>query len=537
MAFKALLRVRLRELLYSLTQGSRGKKNRNRASVLLLAALLVYSFGFFGYSFWQMFHAIVPGLRQLNMGWLLFALAGLMSFGLMLVGSVFTAKAQLYEARDNELLLSMPIRPRAILASRLLLLLIINLALGLLPGVPAIAAWTAETGFEARTTAAYVLVFLVLLPTAALTVSALFGWLLHLATRRMRNKSLATVLLSVALLALYFYSMSGLGVWQQRAMMDPAGTLGGLGRFRVLAWIGHAVADADGLLLLGMSFAVAGAASAVCLLLGASFLRLATDQRGAAKRKYVEKREAGHSVSAALLLREFRRLGASPAYLLNGTIGLLMTGILFVMFLVKKGELTELLGPLLAELPVQLNDIGALIGAMVLCMMSSTVILTAPSISLEGKRLWIGQTLPVAPQALLRAKLRLHLLIALPVFELCALALGLLFQPAPLCFALLLLLPAAFTVFMALFGLMENLRHPNFDWINEAQPIKRGLSATVTMFVGFALVIAPCAALGFFWEHLTPKGVALGYLGLLAAADLLLYRWLMTRGARRYRAM
>lgn len=537
MALKALIRVRLRELLYSLTQGSRGKKSRNRASVLLLAALLVYTFGFFGYSFWKMFHAMAPTLRAIGMGWLLFALAGLMSFGLMFVGSVFTAKSQLYEARDNELLLSMPIRPRAILASRLLMLLILNLVSGLLPGVPAIAAWIAETGFEARTTAAYVLVFHALLPVAALTASALFGWLLHLATRRMRNKSLATVLLSVVLLALYFYSISGLGAWQQRAMMDPAGTLGGLGRFRVLSWIGHAVADADGLLLLGMSLAVAAAAGAACLLLAASFLRLATDRRGAAKRKYVEKREAGHSAGTALLLREFRRLGASPAYLLNGTMGLLMTAILFVMFLVKKGELTELLGPALANAPVELNEIGALIGAMVLCMMSSTVILTAPSISLEGKCLWIGQTLPVTPQALLCAKLRLHLLIALPVFELCALVLGLLFRPAPLYFALLLLLPAAFTAFMALFGLMENLRHPNFDWINEAQPIKRGLSATITMLVGFALVILPCALLGFFWEHLTPLGVALGYLAVLTAADLLLWRWLMTRGARRYEAL
>ena len=37
-------------------------------------------------------------------------------------------------------------------------------------------------------------------------------------------------------------------------------------------------------------------------------------------------------------------------------------------------------------------------------------IVTAPSVSLEGRSLWIVQSLPVEPWQVLRAKLRLHLL-------------------------------------------------------------------------------------------------------------------------------
>lgn len=75
-----------------------------------------------------------------------FFLYGLMDLTLMVIGSVFMAKSQLYEAKDNDLLLSMPIRPRAILASRMLTLGIVNFVYGLIVAAPAIIAWVIYSG-------------------------------------------------------------------------------------------------------------------------------------------------------------------------------------------------------------------------------------------------------------------------------------------------------------------------------------------------------------------------------------------------------
>ena len=55
------------------------------------------------------------------MGWLYFALMGLLAVFLGAFGSVFNTYASLYLAKDNDLLLSMPIPVRTmLLASRLL---------------------------------------------------------------------------------------------------------------------------------------------------------------------------------------------------------------------------------------------------------------------------------------------------------------------------------------------------------------------------------------------------------------------------------
>ena len=64
-----------------------------------------------------------------------------MAFALMFIGSVFTAKSQLFEAKDNELLLSMPVPPGMILLSRMAALLAMNFVLELVVALPVFAAW------------------------------------------------------------------------------------------------------------------------------------------------------------------------------------------------------------------------------------------------------------------------------------------------------------------------------------------------------------------------------------------------------------
>ncbi len=51
----------------------------------------------------------------LGYGWLYYALMGLLALAFGVFGSVFSTYAGLYQAKDNELLLSMPIPPRRIL--------------------------------------------------------------------------------------------------------------------------------------------------------------------------------------------------------------------------------------------------------------------------------------------------------------------------------------------------------------------------------------------------------------------------------------
>ena len=90
---------------------------------------------------------------------------------------------------------------------------------------------------------------------------------------------------------------------------------------------------------------------------------------------------------------------------------------------------------------------------------------------------------------------------------------------------------------MALLGLAENLRHPNFDWINETQAVKSGASIMLTMFIGWGVMAVPVLGAVFLTSFVSMETIGLVFAALLALVCLLLYRWLLSGGVRRFETL
>ena len=204
---KALLRVRFRALFHSmLRQGRRGK----RAGMTVLFILLFAYVGVvFCGMFALMFSQLAPAYHTAGLDWLYFATAGLMALGLSVFGSVFATQSQIYDAKDNWLLLSMPIPPKTILLSRVLPLLALNGVFSLVVLGPAGVIYGTMVGFTPLGVAAFVLCCLGLILLSQ-SLCCLLGWLLHLLLGRI-NKSLASAIYMVLFLGLYFYLYSQAG--------------------------------------------------------------------------------------------------------------------------------------------------------------------------------------------------------------------------------------------------------------------------------------------------------------------------------------
>ena len=528
---KALFRVRLAALKSWFTGSSRSKKAQSKGKMIGFAFLMLYAFFALGLVFWNTFDTLALPFHMAGLDWLYFTMAALIGFALMFVGSVFTAKAQLYEAKDNDLLLSMPIKPGYILLSRMFMLWIITLAFELMAAIPALLAWHGEVGFAGGGLAIYLLIFVLLLPLFALAISALFGWLLHLVTARVRNKSLVTVLLSLLFLGVYFVFIFRMQSLIEELAMNADSLAGSLGAVAPLYWIGAAVAAGDLAALLRVTLLLLAVFALTCVLLGKTFLHTATSNHGTAKKKYVERTEEVLSPRRALLRREWKRFLASPAYILNCGLGAMMAIVGAVVLIIKRQALLDVMA---------YGDFSELLAmglVLSLCFMAGTILITAPSVSLEGKTLWISQSIPVETAELLRAKLRVHLLFGVPPVFLASVAAAAVLKPDALTLLSMLLLPSAFCVFIALLGLAENLRHPNFDWVNESQAVKSGASILLTMFISWGLLLVP-VLLGIFLDGvLSLEAVALVFLALVVLASVLLYRWLMRRGVEIYRTL
>lgn len=521
---KLLLKVRFMAWLAYLggAAGNKGKKMPGKA--MLFGILYLYLIGVFLFAFYAMFTSMAGVFHSMGLAWFYFAMFAMLSFAMMFVFSVFTAKAQLFEARDNELLLSMPIAPSTILASRMISLLLLNLGFELIVALPAAAAWCMSCPVTLMGAVAFIAECLCL-PFFSLAISALFGWLLAVVTARVRRKSLVSTAMSMAFLAAYFYVYSRINTILSTLVTQAAHIADSVSAALPLYWLGTAVADGDAINLFLGAVCLLLPFALVYVLLSKTFIKTATTRRGFAKRRYVERSAREASPFAALVRREWMRLLASSTYIMNSAMGALMSVIMALALIIKGGDL-------LAMLSVLPGDYVVPIMTATLCMISSMTTISSCSVSLEGKNLWIVKSMTVASARVLKAKLALHLLVSAPGTFLVQIVFCMLCRPTGLGMVWMLLIPQLFGIALALIGLWANLRHPKLDWQSEAQAVKQGISVAIAMFSGWGLVLLPVLAGIFLAKSAVGINIVAAVFGLvLAALSAALYRWCMGRGA------
>ncbi len=524
--FKALLRSRVQAILGALKQGGKRGRNRSRAGLFGYGLLMVYAGFCFLALFYMMASTLCEPLMTAGLGWLYHAIMGIMALALGVIGSVFTAQTQLFEAKDNEMLLAMPIPPSYILGSRMVALYGQSFLCSVVVLVPSLAAYI-QAAAPSSTAIGLCVAVMFVLPLLSLTLSCILGWLVAMISSRMRNKSLITVIISIAFLMAYIYFYSRIQHYLELLVANgPAVAAAVQGKLYPFWQMGQACQGSPA--AFGLFFLCAAVPFAVAYwILSRSFIRIATTRRGAAKIRYRERTLKVSSPDRALLGRELRHLWGSPMYLLNGAFGSVFLLIGAVAAAVKGRELLDTIAvvPGIAPwLPV--------IACVCVCFVASMNIVTAPSVSLEGKTIWLAQTLPVSGWQVLRAKLRLHMLVTVIPSLLCSAVLLVLLRPDPLMAAMLLVTPVVFSWLCAALGLILNLMMPRLDWINEAQAVKRSGSAMLAVFADWGIVLL--AGLLYF---VTRKFVSVGVYVLLAtvlmaAVSCLMIRWLRGRGAR-----
>lgn len=531
---RALFKKQMMESFSWLYFSRKTGKKRGAGGIAAYTCMYLVIFGMLGSLFYTMAEALCRPLSEVGLGWLYFAIVSLVAVIFGVFGSAFNTFASLYKAKDNDLLFSMPIPAPKILLMRLSGVYAMGLMYELIVLIPSLCVWftagsVSPAGIAFSALMPFVLSFLVL------SLSCVLGFAVALVSAKVQNKNAITVLLSLAFFAGYYYVYS-------KAYQMLAGILANAQNAaqNVKIWLYpfyHMGLAAEGnpLSMLIFTAIIAAVFALVYLVLSRRFIRLAATNKGAAKIRYKEKRVKAGSAGSALLKKEFKRFTGSPAYMLNCGLGIILMPVAGAALLVKRGALAGMLSELYAYAGVK--QTAPLLIAAALCMIASINDISAPSVSLEGKTLWLVQVLPVSPWQVLKAKLKLHLILTLPpaaVLTGCALAV---FKPDTAYMVLIPLTVAAFIAAMAMFGLCMNLKAPRLHWTSEAVPIKQSLSVTAAIFGGWAVVLV----FGALYFALSRFVSAFVYLicvcALLLLAAAALCRWLKNTGSKIFAAL
>ena len=116
---KAMMKKQMQESFCWLYQDKKTGKNRSIKGLIGYGLLYLLVFGCVGFVFYAISDMLCEPFHGMGLDWLYIALMGLMSVMLGVFGSVFNTYTSLYQAKDNDFLLAMPIPTKLLLVARL----------------------------------------------------------------------------------------------------------------------------------------------------------------------------------------------------------------------------------------------------------------------------------------------------------------------------------------------------------------------------------------------------------------------------------
>ncbi|MBE6948816.1 MAG: hypothetical protein E7456_03115 [Ruminococcaceae bacterium] len=524
---KALFRKQMMESFAWIYYNRKNGKRRDTQGIIVYAILYIILFGILGSMFFGMGTMLCEPLVSVGLGWLYFALISLVAIVLGVFGSVFNTYASLYKAKDNDMLLAMPIPASKILVMRLLGVYLIGLMYELIVMVPAIIVWFIHG--QVNTLG---VVFSIILPFVlsffVLMLSCILGWVVALISSKVKNKSFVTVLLSLGFIGIYYYVYFRAYEMMANILVHAEAIAESVRSILYPFYHMGLAAEGKPLSMLIFTGIVAAAFGIVYFILSRSFLKLATTNKGGPKVRYREQAIKAGNADSALFKKELKRFTSSSTYMMNCGLGIIFMVIAAAALLIKGDAVVDVLTVVFGGS----EGIVPLMMTAMLCVIITMNDISAPSVSLEGRNIWIVHVLPVSSWQVLKAKLKLHLVLTLaPAIILTACAL-IVFRPSVEFMVIIPVCVILFVGVMGLLGLVMNLKAPNLNWTNEVVPIKQSFSVTVALFGGWVIVIAFGALYLAVDGFVSPVMYLVAVSVILLAASVVMYMWLKNKGAK-----
>lgn len=525
--FWVLTRVNVSMALYqmSLTQRFRGRRSGGHGFQAGLGVIVVVIMAYMG--FWATM--MTRSFNKMGYGWLTLII-GLMIISALILGlGLYTFNSLLFESADTDQLFAYPLPKFTVLAGKVAGLVVQNWAIALVIWLPIVGVYTYFT-HPGPVFFLFALLSLLVIPGIPLFALSLISYIVGLVSSGPQLRKILQVVVSIGLIALLAF---GIRAAAQHAISTAKlnGDVFGLLQhyYPPAGWATTAMANGS---WGAMGWAVLWNVVpfvAIMALIAASYAwirsRMMTSTR--VTRGHVTYTSA--SVTRALFGKELSRLTGSTMYLINSCIGGALVILFSFLLSIKTGKNAAGMQDLIQALGISMTPV-VLVFFLFLLSLANT---TSPSISLEGKNLWIVQSLPIDPRPVLRAKLMVQASIITPLAVIGSLIAIFTVHIGFAGFVQVVIPCVLFTLVSACVGLIANLHYHRFDFYNDMQVVRN--SASVLMTYGIMVVVVALATFCYWlWRHFIGGLNFWAYWGvwvvILAAAVVVLYRYIMTKG-------
>lgn len=452
---------------------------------IMLAAVLMLSIG-------SNIAIIAESLAKVNLTFIILTLFIVLTAILTIIEGIYKSQGILFEARDNDLLFSLPIKKSHIFFTRVFKLLTFQFVYNAVFMIPAIVVYAM---YEKTNIYFYIisLVMLFILPIIPTIIGCIFGYAVKAISSRFKSKNLVQIISTMLiLLGVFYISFNTQNVIEnliQNAtsindmitkIYYPAGLyINLISRFNIIEFILLiATSIIPGILFIYIAsifyFKI------ISRLKGSRAVKVKKDKK-------IEKSEVKvRTPLIALIRKELRRFFTSPVFIINAGFALVLMVVFTVALSVNARGIIESFiaqDELGIDIELALNFVPKIYLA-VLAFTSFLTCITCSMISLEGKTFNILKSLPVGAPKILLAKLLTSMVISMPVFLVCDIAFFVIFKPAIIDILQIILATAIIPTFVGLLGLLANLKYPKMNAASDTEVVKQSMSSFVSVFSG-----------------------------------------------------
>ncbi len=528
---KTLIRKQYHECFRNYFVNAKTGKARSKAGIagffVMFALIMLMLCGIFYF----LASSIILPMSSANLVWLYYALMSILSIALGVFGSVFNTYSTLYLPKDNDILMPMPIPAMTILKARMSLVFGLSLLYSGSVWLPAlVCCWVYASPSAIQVIFGLLLFFVIALLVTVL--SCLLGWVVAAVATKVKNKSFTIVIISVVLFALYYLVCFRMTDFIQSIIMNSAAVGDSMRKWANLFYQLGCAADGSVSAMLIITGIVLALYLICSYVLSRSFTRVVAGTSTVSKVKAKSKVIKPRSYKSALFHRELKRFTANPSYMLNCGFGMLLVIVIAIVFIIKYNALQGIIPELKVELPDLVNIFPVIVFCITALVISMDTV-SAPSVSLEGKSLWIVHSMPINAAEIIGAKIKLHFVLNIVPAVVASVIICICLKLSVLSTVLILAELTMYVWFTACLGLMFGILNPKLDWTTEATTFK-----SITVFIVMLVLWIVVVGLGILCWYLRNSVAVNLYLALCTAffaiASLALNRWLKTKGAVRF---
>ena len=516
--------------VFKINQKKNGKKNSIALPIVISLCIM--------FTIWGNANTLFEKMAPLHLQIIAISLfvVGISLF--TIIEGVYKTGSLLFNCKDDQLLLSLPIKRSTVLFIRIFKFYVFELifnSIWLLPIMLAYIRWAEVLDWTYFLVSIIMLFFLPIIP---IVISCIIGAITSGLSSRFKYKNIAQIVISMVFcIGIVYLSMNTNNFYNYivahatgindliTKIYYPAGVYADLiTKFdivKLLIFIGvNLVIFVLGILVLSKFY----------FKINSRLKKVNTGKKVKIDNLVIKR----NSSMSSLIKKELNTFFKTPVFIVNAGFSLVLFILISIILCIKFNDFLPMLTDsktfgLSKELIM--NNLSLVVFALIL-FTSYTTSITNSVISLEGRNINILKSLPIKVKNILMSKVYSSLILTTPVILVGDILLFIKFRINIIECILLLVLSILIPLVSHFIGLITNLKYPKLDWENSAEVVKQSTSSFMAVMIGMFLMIISIVLLMMLLGKISSLLILILAIVIYIIIDISLYTYITTKGVK-----